>query len=99
MADYNNSQAVEDVDYSGAEDESSAVPGSLQTTELIRLVRTTAGRDLYVGSVAKCALSQSNWGGLLAAAPDALGRLGQCFILASDPLAASLILPQSTDLK
>lgn len=106
MADYDDSQAhsyrpkvAEEVDDSSTEDESSAAPSGLQSAELIRLVRTAAGRDLYVGSVAQSALAQSNWGGLLGAAPDALGRLGQCFVLASDPLAALLMFPGSSGLK
>lgn len=65
----------------------------LQSWELIRLVRTAAGANLYVNSVAQSALGQANWGSLLGAAPDALGRLGQCFVLASDPLASSLVFP------
>jgi hypothetical protein len=65
---------------------------------LQRLVRTTAGQDLYVSSIAQSALGMGNWGGLLGAAPDALGRLGQCFVLASDPLAATLTIPEKAGL-
>ncbi|RYP21036.1 hypothetical protein DL765_002443 [Monosporascus sp. GIB2] len=86
------------VDDSGAEDDTSAVRDGLGNAELIRLVRTAAGRDLYVDSIAKSALGQGNWGELLGAAPGALGRLGQCFVLASDPLAASLKFPESAGL-
>jgi hypothetical protein len=64
----------------------------LQNKELIRLVRTNAGAELYVTSVAQSALAQGNWGNLLAAAPDALGRLGQCFVIASDPIGALCVL-------
>jgi hypothetical protein len=65
---------------------------------LLRLVQTTAGQDLYVNSIAQSALGMGNWGGLLGAAPDALGRLGQCFVLASDPLAATLTIPEKAGL-
>ncbi|KAI1820728.1 hypothetical protein F4861DRAFT_542653 [Xylaria intraflava] len=106
MADYDDPQAhdhdpnvEEEVDDSSAEDEPSAVPDGLQSAELIRLVSKAAGRDLYVGSVAQSALAQSNWGGLLGAAPDALGRLGQCFVLASHPLASSLMIPEGSGLQ
>jgi hypothetical protein len=65
---------------------------------LQRLIKTTAGQDLYVSSIAQSALGMGNWGGLLGAAPDALGRLGQCFVLASDPLAATLTIPERAGL-
>jgi hypothetical protein len=65
---------------------------------LQRLIMTTAGQDLYVSSIAQSALGMGNWGGLLGAAPDALGRLGQCFVLASDPLAATLTIPEKAGL-
>ncbi|KAK3358445.1 hypothetical protein B0T24DRAFT_540422 [Lasiosphaeria ovina] len=78
-------------------------PGSaIQNRDLIRLVRTSAGSELFVNHVAQELLKgvgQTNWGGLLSAAPDALGRLGQCFVLASDPLASSLVFPESAGLK
>ncbi|KAI1332385.1 hypothetical protein F5Y16DRAFT_394460 [Xylariaceae sp. FL0255] len=63
----------------------------LQNQELLQLVRTTQGANQVVSSFAESALGHTNWGVLLGAAPDALGRLGQCFVLASDPLAASLV--------
>ncbi|KAI1422216.1 hypothetical protein F5Y12DRAFT_644149 [Xylaria sp. FL1777] len=65
--------------------------GILQNEDLLRLVRTTKGANQVVSSFAESALGQSNWGVLLGAAPNALGRLGQCFVLASDPLAGSLV--------
>ncbi|RYO89200.1 hypothetical protein DL766_003606 [Monosporascus sp. MC13-8B] len=76
----------------------SGVDDGLGNAELIRFVRTAAGRDLYVDSIAKSALGQGNWGKFLGAAPNALGRLGPCFVLASDPLAASLKFPESAGL-
>lgn len=84
-------------DFSRADEDISLVSESGDFA-LQRLVRTTAGQDLYVGSVAQTALGVANWGGLLGAAPDALGRLGQCFVLASDPLAATLIIPEKAGL-
>ncbi|KAI0145525.1 hypothetical protein GGR57DRAFT_294914 [Xylariaceae sp. FL1272] len=63
----------------------------LQNEDLLRLVRTTEGANSIVSSFAQNALGYSNWGTLLSAAPNALGRLGQCFVLASDPLAGSLV--------
>jgi hypothetical protein len=71
----------------------------LQNQELIRLVRTVAGAELLVNSAAQRVLSSGNWGSLLGAAPDALGRLGQCFILSSDPMAASLVFPEDSGLR
>lgn len=68
--------------------------------QLIRLIRTSAGSELFVNSVSQEMLKvgQMNWGDILSAAPDALGRLGQCFVLASDPVASSLVLPESAGL-
>ena len=71
----------------------------LQNQELIRLVRTAAGAELLVNSAVQRALFSGNWGSLLGAAPDALGRLGQCFVLSSDPLAASLVFPENSGLQ
>ncbi|KAM5347267.1 hypothetical protein ACJ41O_010272 [Fusarium nematophilum] len=73
---------------------------SNQDYQLIRLVRTAAGSELFVNSIAQELLhvGEANWGALLSAAPDALGRLGQCFVLASDPLASSLVFPDSAGL-
>ncbi|KAI1490361.1 hypothetical protein F5X96DRAFT_679156 [Biscogniauxia mediterranea] len=106
MDDYDDAQAhsyvpngTEEANDFSSGDEPSEVPKGLQSTELIRLVRTAAGRNLFVGSVAQCVLAQSNWGALLGAAPDALGRLAQCFVLASDPLAALLMFPDDAGLK
>ncbi|GAW20801.1 hypothetical protein ANO14919_103120 [Xylariales sp. No.14919] len=75
--------------------------GILQNEDLLRLVRTTKGASQVVSSFAESALGQSNWGVLLGAAPNALGRLGQCFVLASDPLAGSLVFsdPNSIGLR
>ncbi|KAI1260539.1 hypothetical protein F5Y18DRAFT_432096 [Xylariaceae sp. FL1019] len=75
--------------------------GILQNEDLLRLVRTTEGANSIVSSFAQNALGYSNWGTLLSAAPNALGRLGQCFVLASDPLAGSLVFadPKSIGLK
>ncbi|GAB1316333.1 hypothetical protein MFIFM68171_06543 [Madurella fahalii] len=70
-----------------------------RSAQLIRLVRSAAGRDLFVSSVAADVLDRSNWGSLLGAAPDALGRLAQCFVLVSDPLAASLEIPKRAGLE
>ncbi|KAI8626814.1 hypothetical protein F5Y19DRAFT_487389 [Xylariaceae sp. FL1651] len=67
--------------------------GILQNEDLLRLVRTTKGANQVVSSFAENVLGHSNWGVLLSAAPNALGRLGQCFVLASDPLAGSLVFP------
>lgn len=64
---------------------------------VIRLVRTEAFSDLVVSSTA-LALLQDDWGVALSGAPAALGRLGQCFVLASEPLAASLIFPDNVGL-
>ncbi|KAI1636452.1 hypothetical protein F4809DRAFT_609608 [Biscogniauxia mediterranea] len=106
MDDYDDARAhghgpngAEKADDSGSGDGSSEVPEGLQSAELIRLIRTAAGRSLFVGSVAQSVLGQSNWGALLGAAPDALGRLAQCFVLASDPLAALLMFPDNAGLK
>ena len=84
---------------SDPEDETFDPQVPLQNHRLIRLVRTSAGADLYVNFIAQNALGRGNWGRLLGAAPDALGRLGQCFVLASDPLAASLVFPESAGLQ
>ncbi|KAI0837717.1 hypothetical protein F5Y06DRAFT_270060 [Hypoxylon sp. FL0890] len=75
--------------------------GILQNEDLLRLVRTTKGANQVVSSFAENALGHSNWGVLLGAAPNALGRLGQCFVLASDPLAGSLVFqnPDTLGLK
>ena len=79
-------------DEDGRDDDDSFDP--LQSRELIRLVKTAAGANLFVSSIAQSDLGQGSWGGLLGAAPDALGRLGQCFVLASDPLASTLVFPE-----
>jgi len=88
------------LDLSDPEDESFEPDGPIQNQQLIQLVRTAAGSELFVNSVAQelMRVGQSNWGGMLGTAPDALGRLGQCFVLASDPLASSLVFPQSAKL-
>ncbi|KAE8441671.1 hypothetical protein EG329_004592 [Mollisiaceae sp. DMI_Dod_QoI] len=65
---------------------------------LQRLIRTAAGQNLCVSSAARSALDLGNWGGLLGAAPDALGWLGKSLVLASDPLAATLIIPETANL-
>lgn len=70
-----------------------------RNAQLIRLVKSAAGRDLFVSSVAADVLDRSNWGSLLGAAPDALGRLAQCFVLVSDPVAASLEIPKGAGLE
>ncbi|KAK3368005.1 hypothetical protein B0H63DRAFT_490135 [Podospora didyma] len=98
------SKVNEEIDLSDADESAEGFdPGdAIQNQQLIRLVRTSAGSELFVNSVAQELLKgvgQANWGGLLSAAPDALGRLGQCFVLASDPLAASLVFPESAGLK
>jgi len=90
---------IEDDDLSGSEDDTFNPQDPLQSHQLIRLVRTSAGAELYANSVAQNVLGRGNWGRLLGAAPDALGRLGQCFVLASDPLAASLVFPESSGLR
>lgn len=92
-------QNDEDEYLSDPEDETFDPQDPLQNHQLIRLVRTSAGADLYVNFIAQNALGRGNWGRLLGAAPDALGRLGQCFVLASDPLAASLVFPESAGLQ
>ncbi|KAH8897995.1 hypothetical protein GQ53DRAFT_818244 [Thozetella sp. PMI_491] len=91
---------VADVEDINSDDESFEPNEPIENQQLIKLVRTSAGAELFVNSVAQelLKLGQSNWGGMLGAAPDALGRLGQCFVLASDPLAASLVFPDSAGL-
>ncbi|CAH0025620.1 unnamed protein product [Clonostachys rhizophaga] len=64
---------------------------------VIRLIRTPAYSDLIVSSAA-LTLLQDDWGVALSGAPAALGRLGQCFVLASEPLAASLVFPDNVGL-
>ncbi|KAI0191872.1 hypothetical protein F4808DRAFT_381415 [Astrocystis sublimbata] len=90
-AENNASGLVNDVPSTFSDDTS----GFLRNEDLLRLVRTTKGANQVVSSFAENALGQSNWGVLLGAAPNALRRLGQCFILASDPLAGSLVFANS----
>ncbi len=63
----------------------------------IQLSRTAAFSDLVVSSNA-LDLLRGDWGGVLSCAPIALGRLGQCFVLASDPLASLLQFPEKAGL-
>lgn len=65
--------------------------------EAIECSRTKAGAQLITYFAAE-SLLQDDWGAVLGAAPSALGRLGQCFILASSPLASSLVFPQASGL-
>lgn len=88
-------------DLSDSDDEAFEPGDAIHNEQLIRLVRTSAGSELFVNSVAEelmRGVGQTNWGSLLSSAPDALGRLGQCFVLASDPLASSLVFPESAGL-
>lgn len=91
---------VLELDASDNEDYDFEPDDSIQSRQLIRLVQTVAGSELFVNSIAQDVLqvSEGNWGAMLSAAPDALGRLGQCFVLASDPLASSLVFPDSAGL-
>ena len=68
---------------------------------LIRRVRTSAGADQFVQSVVHQTILSSNcdWGALLSSAPRALCHMGQCFVVASSPLAASLKLPDRAGLQ
>ena len=70
----------------------------IENLQLIKFVRTSAGAEVIANGIAQDLFKsrQSNWGGMLGAAPTALGCLGQCFVLASDPLAASLVFPESS---
>lgn len=70
-----------------------------RNAELIRLVKSAAGRELFVSSAAANILDKSSWGSLLGAAPDALGRLAQCFVLVSDPVASSLEIRQGSGIE
>ncbi|KAK4164124.1 hypothetical protein QBC43DRAFT_238193 [Cladorrhinum sp. PSN259] len=63
----------------------------------LHLLRTPAYSDLIVSSAA-LNLLQDDWGAVLSSAPAALGRLGQCFVLASEPLASSLVFPENAGL-
>ncbi|KAI9778571.1 MAG: hypothetical protein M1816_004015 [Peltula sp. TS41687] len=63
----------------------------------IHLFRKTAYSDLIVSSTA-LKLLQDDWGVVLSSAPAALGRLAQCFVLASEPLASSLVFPKNAEL-
>jgi hypothetical protein len=67
---------------------------------LIRRVSTTAGAEQFVQSVIQSSLlsSSCDWGALLSAAPRALCHMGQCFVVASSPLAVSLKLPDRAGL-
>ncbi|KAK4183819.1 hypothetical protein QBC35DRAFT_83550 [Podospora australis] len=58
---------------------------------------TAAYSDLVFSSVA-LTLLQDDWGAVVSSAPAALGRLGQCFVLASEPLASSLVFPENSGL-
>ncbi|KAH7121635.1 hypothetical protein EDB81DRAFT_872900 [Dactylonectria macrodidyma] len=92
---------IEELHLSDTDDETLGLDDAVQNAQLIHLVRTAPGAELFVNSVAEELLKvgQSNWGRLLGAAPDALGRLGQCFVIASDPMASSLVFPDSAGLQ
>ncbi|KAI8721477.1 hypothetical protein NCS52_00289200 [Fusarium sp. LHS14.1] len=103
--DENNTATIEhpgvpELEASDSEEYGFDPDDSIQSHRLIRLVQTVAGSELFVNSIAQNVLqvSEGNWGAMLSAAPDALGRLGQCFVLASDPLASSLVFPDSAGL-
>jgi hypothetical protein len=68
---------------------------------LIRQVRTSVGAEKFVQSVVQQTILSSNcdWGALLSSAPRALCHMGQCFVVASSPLAASLELPARAGLQ
>ncbi len=86
LSDLNVNDGAED-----AGDDDSALDSN------IHLFRTAAYSDLIVSSAA-LTLLQDDWGVVLSSAPAALGRLGQCFVLASEPLASSLVFPENAGL-
>lgn len=87
VSDTETDRDTEDVDSSDVELEDNA----------IQCARTEAGANLITYTTAQ-SLLQDDWGAVLGAAPSALGRLGQCFVIASSPMASSLILPKSAGL-
>jgi hypothetical protein len=68
---------------------------------LMRQIRTSAGSEQFVKAVIQHTLLSRNcdWGQLLSSAPRALMCLGQCFVVASSPLAATLHLPEGMGLE
>lgn len=69
--------------------------------ELLEKTQTTRGEEQWVVSVKQHALfdGRCDWGALLSSVPQALSHTGQCFIVASTPIAASIALSGSTDMK
>lgn len=66
---------------------------------LMRQVRTERGAEVFVQSIVQHTVlsSDCDWGALLSSAPKALCYMGQCFVVASSPIAASLQLPHTAE--
>lgn len=95
-----NNPEIEELHLFDTDDENFELDDAARNDQFIRLVMMAAGSQLFVNSVALelLKIGQTNWDGLLSAASDALGRLGQCFVLASNPMASSLVFPASSGL-
>jgi hypothetical protein len=68
-----------------------------QRYAILRQIRTQEGQKEFVDSVINHSVlaSECDWGALLSSAPRALSHMGQCFVVASTPLAASLRFPDA----
>ena len=63
---------------------------------LMRQVRDEKGSEVFIQIVQPTVLSRNcDWGALLSSAPKALCSMGQCFVIASSPIAATLQLPNT----
>ena len=71
-----------------------------QRYALLRQIQTQDGRENFVSSVVAHTIlsNECNWGALLSSAPRVLSHMGQCFVVASSPLAASLRLSEGRGL-
>ena len=68
---------------------------------LIRSIESAEGaQDFYNAMSTELLLQDAcDWGALLSHAPRALCSIGQCFVVASTPMASSISLAESSDLK